>query len=59
MNSLLKYWHISLIIAIISLYNVTGKFIGLSKIINANESQSIHLRNIFPCENVEERIFID
>ncbi len=58
MNNLLKYWHVSLIIEIISPYNVTGKFIGLYKIVNANESESIHLRNIFPRENVETRILL-
>ncbi len=51
MNNLLKYWHISLTIAIISPYNVTGKFIGLYKIVNANKSESIHSRNIFLREN--------
>ncbi len=61
LNNLLKYWHISLIrdnIFIIPPYNVTGKFIGLYKIVNGYQSEAIHLRNIFPREDVERRIDI-
>ena len=62
LNNLLKYWHISLIrdnIFIIPPYiNVTGKFIGLYKIVNGYQSKALHLRNIFPREDVGRRIHL-
>ena len=55
LNNLLKYWHISLIrdnIFIIPPYNVTGKFIGLYKIVNGYQSEAIYTCEIFFLSNM-------